>query len=216
MSYEHAAGDIKYKPRLFVDMDGTLAVFKPVHTLEKLYEKGYFENLEPIERIVKAVKIILMNHPDIEVYILSAYLTDSMHALQEKNQWLDKNLPEIPKERRIFSPCGEDKKAYIPDQIRGTDYLLDDYTRNLMLWHPPGKGIKLLNGINHTKGTWEHDRISYIKDAEIIAKNIIDVMRGEKVYDRKPQKDSTEKTAYNQEVGRKLAKQQKRSQSRCR
>lgn len=29
------------KKRLFVDMDGTLAVFRNVDTLETLYEKGY-------------------------------------------------------------------------------------------------------------------------------------------------------------------------------
>ena len=43
------------KTRLFVDIDGTLAVFKPVDTLETLYEKGYFLNLEPHENVVAAV-----------------------------------------------------------------------------------------------------------------------------------------------------------------
>jgi 5'(3')-deoxyribonucleotidase len=178
------------KQRLFIDMDGTLAVFKPVDTLEVLYEKGYFENLEPIPFTIQAAKIIMQYHSDIEVYILSAYLSDSDFALMEKNNWLDKNLPEMPEERRIFSPCGEDKKMYIPDGIRPTDYLLDDYTKNLMQWQPPARGIKLLNGINHTRETWAHDRIWYKKDPTILAKNIVDVMKGKKqVYDQTQYKD---------------------------
>ena len=36
--------EARKKQRLFVDIDGTLAVFKPVDTLETLYEKGYLKN----------------------------------------------------------------------------------------------------------------------------------------------------------------------------
>ena len=177
-------------PRLFVDMDGTLAVFKPINTLEVLYEKGYFENLEPIPNTVQAVKKIIQDHPELEVHILSAYLTDSNYALEEKNRWLDKYLPQLPKERRIFCPCGVDKKTYIPNGVHNTDYLLDDYTKNLMQWQPPAKGIKLLNGINHTKGTWEHDRLWYKKDADILVKNIVDVVQGKvQIYDQKPKNE---------------------------
>ena len=35
------------KPRLFVDMDGTLAVFNRIDKLETLYERGYFADLTP-------------------------------------------------------------------------------------------------------------------------------------------------------------------------
>lgn len=34
--------EARKKQRLFVDIDGTLAVFKPVDTLETLYEKRVF------------------------------------------------------------------------------------------------------------------------------------------------------------------------------
>lgn len=101
--------------RLFVDMDGTLAVFKPVDEMETLYEKGYFLNLEPHENVVAAIKEIVTKNPDIEVNILSAYLTDSKYALQEKNAWLDRYLPEIDREHRVFVPCGTDKKEGIRD-----------------------------------------------------------------------------------------------------
>ncbi|MEG0854816.1 MAG: hypothetical protein RSF82_13145, partial [Angelakisella sp.] len=110
--------------RLFVDMDGTLAVFTPVDTLETLYQYGYFANLAPIDNVVGAVKLIIKNHPEIEVSILSAYLTDSSHALVEKNQWLDEHLTEIDQSHRIFMPCGADKKDYIPGGLHPTDHLL--------------------------------------------------------------------------------------------
>jgi 5'(3')-deoxyribonucleotidase len=168
-------------------MDGTLAVFKPVDQLETLYEKGYFENLKPISTVLQAVKFIIKNNPEIEVNILSAYFIDSKYALDEKHKWLDQNLPEIPRERRVFLPCGADKKNYIPGGIRENDYLLDDYSVNLNLWEPPAKGIKLLNGINHTRGSWSNDRIRYDKSPSEIANNIVNIMKGQEVVmDNKP------------------------------
>ncbi len=69
---------MKNKQRLFVDMDGTLAQFKTLDTLEPLFEKGYFENLAPQQNVIDAVKEIIQNHKDIEVYILSAYLQERL------------------------------------------------------------------------------------------------------------------------------------------
>lgn len=164
------------KKRLFVDMDGTLAKFKKVDELETLYEKGYFLNLEPIDNVIDAVKIIIKKHPEVEVNILSSVLSDSQYALKEKNKWLDKYLPEIDSKHRIFPPCGIDKKDYIAGDVSENDFLLDDYTQNLNLWQPPARGIKLLNGINNTHGTWKHDCISFNESANDIltsVKNII-------------------------------------------
>ena len=180
------------KHRLFVDMDGTTAVFTKVDMLETLYEKGYFLNLEPVNNVLNAVKLIIKDNPDIEVNILSAVLSDSEYALEEKNQWLDKYLPEIDREHRIFPPCGTDKKDYIEGGVRETDFLLDDYTNNLTLWQPPARGIKILNGINHTRGTWEHDRIRFDKTPEELAGNIVSIMRdGVLIKDDKPIERST-------------------------
>lgn len=174
------------KQRLFVDMDGTLAVFKPVDEMETLYEQGYFLNLEPHENVLDAIKTIVANHPEIEVNILSAYLTDSKYALQEKNAWLDRYLPEVDRDHRVFVPCGTDKKEGIREGVRKDDFLLDDYTKNLNEWQPPARGIKLLNGINHSRGTWEHDRLRYDRDALSLASAIISVMRNEKqIFDEK-------------------------------
>lgn len=174
------------RQRLFVDMDGTLAVFTPVDELETLYEKGYFANLEPHDNVIAAVKDIMANHPEIEVHILSAYLTDSQYALQEKNEWLDRYLPEIDQAHRVFVPCGSDKKQGIEGGIRQDDFLLDDYTHNLNDWHPPARGIKLLNAINHTRGSWEHDRIRFDREPSALAEGIVSIMQGrERIFDER-------------------------------
>lgn len=165
------------RQRLFVDMDGTLAEFKTVDTLETLYEKDYFINLKPNENVLGAIKQLIADN-DFDVYILSAYLTDSRYALEEKNAWLDKYLPELPQEKRLFVPCGTDNSVAVPGLIRPDDYLLDDYTKNLSEWEPPAKGIKLINGINHTNGTWQGDKIQFTHAPEELSSMISDVMKG--------------------------------------
>lgn len=165
------------RQRLFVDMDGTLAEFKTVDTLETLYEKDYFINLKPNENVLGAIKQLIADN-DFDVYILSAYLTDSRYALEEKNAWLDKYLPELPQEKRLFVPCGTDKSVAVPGLIRPDDYLLDDYTKNLSEWEPPAKGIKLINGINHTNGTCQGDKIQFTHAPEELSSMISDVMKG--------------------------------------
>lgn len=172
---------ISEKQRLFVDMDGTLAEFKTVDTLETLYEKNYFLNLKPITGVIEAVKQIAAN-PGIDVYILSSYLSDSAYAISEKEQWLDKYMPEITEERRLFVACGQKKSSVVPGHIRSNDFLLDDYTINLNDWEPPARGIKILNGINHTHGTWKSDRIRFDHKPEELSEMIISVMKGQKHY----------------------------------
>lgn len=181
----------KEKQRLLVDLDGTAAKFTPVDTLEILYEKGYFRNLEPQMNVINAVKEIIRDHPEKEVYILSSVLSDSPYAEQEKNEWIDEYLPEIDSGHRIFPPCGKDKKDFVPGGIRQDDVLLDDYTNNLINWQPPAKGIKVLNGINHTHGTWKYDRVSIQKEPSEIAANIISIMEGkERILDLPPVENS--------------------------
>lgn len=165
-------------------MDGTLAVFRPVNTLETLYEKGYFLNLEPIRNVLEAVKIIARERADIQVCILSSVLQDSKYALDEKNAWLDRHLPEVQK--RHFPVCGEDKRMAIPGGVTERDYLLDDYTKNLTSWEPPAKGVKLLNGINHTNETWQGSRISASRNPRMLAESILAVMDGQVIRDQKP------------------------------
>lgn len=160
--------------RLFVDMDGTLAVFNPGKKLEDLFEKGYFRNLKPYQEVVEAVRQIITCEPKVEVFILSAYLTDSEYALEEKNEWLNEYLPEIDQAHRCFCPCGTSKADYVPGKrIKDTDCLLDDYTVNLNDFEPPGFGIKLLNGINDTHRSWQGERLSRFQSSTEIAMSII-------------------------------------------
>lgn len=186
------------KPRLFVDMDGTLAVFNQIDKLETLYEQGYFANLTPQVNVVDAVRMV-QARDEIEVFVLSAVLTDSKYAQAEKNEWLNLYLPEIDERHRIFVPCGEDKTMYVPDKILEEDVLLDDYTVNLNAWEPPAKGLKLLNGINGTKGTWQKSRISIEHSADELADMIADyVLEGKVVEDKLPQQYREEqKMSYN-------------------
>lgn len=178
---------VERKTRLFIDMDGTIAEFKAVDTLERLYEKNYFFNLKPNQNVITAINLFMVQNPDVEVYILSAVLTDSKYALAEKNAWLDKHLPAIKEKDRIFVPCGSDKGAAIRGGITDKDYLLDDYTINLNSWDPPAKGIKLYNSINGTKGTWKKNRISHLRAPGDIASCIKRIMDGELIQDVPPQ-----------------------------
>ena len=176
--------------RLFVDMDGTLAVFNKLETLEDLYEQGYFLNLAPHVNVVGAIKHIVKTEPRVQVRILSAVLTDSDYAFDEKNAWLDRHLPEITRVHRIFVPCGSDKKGHARGGVAKEDFLLDDYTQNLLLWEAAGRGIKLLNGINNTRGTWTGDRIRFDKHPAELARDILDIMAGRnRVFDIRPQDD---------------------------
>lgn len=147
--------------RLFIDMDGTLAVFTPVTELETLYEKGYFANLEPHVNVIEGIRQFMAENKDVETYVMSSYLADSRYALAEKQEWLDRYLPEIDRQHRIFPPCGDDKADFVPGGIRESDILLDDYSENLKQWEPPGIGLKLMNGINGTKGSWQGKKIIY-------------------------------------------------------
>lgn len=153
--------------RLFVDMDGTIAKWNNV-AFEDLYQQGYYKNLEPDRAILDEVKMLV--ELNIDVYILSAYLPDiydentgelikKSYALQDKQEWIEKNFPEINKDNVIFVPYGTNKAEYLKanySPVYEDDYLLDDYTNNLNEWEGyGGTGIKYRNGINGTKGTWK-------------------------------------------------------------
>lgn len=152
------------KKRLFVDLDGTLATWNKTAYFEMLLEEGYFRDLAPYDIVVNAVREIELTRPDIEVYINSAYLTESEYALSEKKAWVDRFIREIPSEHRIFTPSGT-KKSDAVRRFTGSftynDFLLDDYSVNLHSWVADGgRGIKLLNGINGTNGSWTGPAVS--------------------------------------------------------
>ena len=69
MEKEKSLNEPVWRIRKFVDLDGTAAIFKPVDTLETLYEKGYFYNLEPNQNVVDAIKILKKEHPVQSTYL---------------------------------------------------------------------------------------------------------------------------------------------------
>lgn len=65
------------KARLFVDMDGTLAVWKQAACFEDLLQPGYFRDLPPYQTVLDAVKILCNTKPELDVYALSAYMPEN-------------------------------------------------------------------------------------------------------------------------------------------
>lgn len=150
------------KPRYFFDMDGTMAVWNNVSN-EELYKENYFLNLDTNDYMIALVNQLIREGK--EVYSCSHFLTDSQYALEEKNKWLDKYIPSLDKDHRVFIPYGQSKAEYFNKHglipIITTDFLIDDYTPNLLQWEElGGTGIKFLNGINHTHGTWQGIKIN--------------------------------------------------------
>ena len=144
---------------LYVDMDGTLTEFSYVNDLQDLYQQGYFLNLKPQQSVIEGITEFMVKYPWIPVYILSAFLGDSKYALQEKIEWMQTHMPQMPSDHYLFVKCGE-TKALVPQKDENAN-LLDDYSKNLLEWENAGfHGIKLLNGINGKGRTWKGDKLS--------------------------------------------------------
>ncbi len=172
--------------RIFVDMDGTLAKWNNVE-FEQLFEEGYYRNLEPNIELLNEVKTLINNGED--VYVLSAYLTESDYALDDKKEWLKEHLSELSENHQVFVPYGTNKAAYLRDNyspITNQDYLIDDYTQNLLEWKEfGGIGVKYLNGINHTRGTWNGLMINQKKHGfiEVEDNSLYNLILSEKLKD---------------------------------
>lgn len=147
------------KTIVFVDIDGTVAQWLPTTTPEELVEPGYFQNLPPYTQMVENVRYLIRH--GVQVYSLSAYMQTKGDPVAEKNLWLDKYIPEIPNAHRLFCPCDASKWDTVCKTVDPTDktfVLLDDYSSNLHQWEEDSSGagvaIKVMNGINGTKGSW--------------------------------------------------------------
>ncbi len=142
------------KRRVFVDMDGVLCEYDPAAQVADYEREGYFASLAACDRTVDAVRRLIADGES-DVYILSAVLpTRKDGSIAEKNGWLDAHLPEVAREHRIFTVCGE-CKADAVGGVLPSDVLVDDYSHNLRGWvEAGGKGIKVLNGVNGKGGTF--------------------------------------------------------------
>ncbi|MCR4580895.1 MAG: hypothetical protein K5666_00035 [Bacilli bacterium] len=115
--------------RVYLDMDGTI-----VH-----YEVGNADNYDikrPLLNRINNVKKIISEYDNISFYILS--IGHEQKHIDQKNKWLDKYLPEIPKENRAIlirnirgnKPSPEIKRDFI-NSIKTDDIivLIDDDPR---------------------------------------------------------------------------------------
>lgn len=157
---------------VFVDMDGVLAVYDK-DVVKLMYNKGFFLNRPVIKQMIEVARRLVSQ--DYNVYILTSVI-DSEFCIDEKALWLDKNLPEIPKENRIYVPYGTVKSEFAQENVdtsNAINVLIDDYTENLDKWTLKGAlPIKVLNGINGTNGTWLDSGGEYIDGYSSVASNV--------------------------------------------
>jgi len=126
----------RIRKRFFFDMDGVLAVFNFKATQEDLRTDDYWIS-RPCHSnmILLAFLLILLGY---DVFIITATLEDHPRAIKEKNGWLNILLPMISSNKRIFTVCGEDKIASVPEFNPETDILIDDYGVNCKTWEDAG------------------------------------------------------------------------------
>lgn len=156
------------KQRLFVDMDGTLAVWEN-SPIEVVARPGYFLNRSPVETVIAALKE-LMKEPSYDVFILSSVFSNGYSEI-EKRTW-NEHYTNVPEERQIYVPYGIPKPEELKKLggVQPSDILIDDFTFNLREW--PGIGIKIYNGINGTKGTWDGFSIHSTMRPDVMVKQI--------------------------------------------
>lgn len=139
--------------RVFLDMDNTLFRFSygkadNMVMLERMYDKGFFESLEPMRNIDIYEAFIFMGA---KVYILSTCI-DSEHCKAEKMASIEKHMPFIPKRNILFAPVGESKiefaKKHAHLKTLENVFLIDDYKGNLTDWSAHG-GIAIKKAMSY-------------------------------------------------------------------
>ena len=128
------------KIKLFLDMDGT--IIELLFDSEEIYlKKGKYLNKKPIKPIINRIKEINKKFPLIKINIISCSKTKGM--IIEKNEWLNKYMPDIQNGRRILL-CEETgdytqknvnsvKAQYIKNSLKENELaiLIDDDIRVL-------------------------------------------------------------------------------------
>ena len=138
--------------KIFLDLDGTLAKFNVKNALQRFdKEIGFFAKLGAY----KGIKEINEMAKQGNLYIISA--SPNIQADIDKMIWIEKYLPDIPKNHIVICRCGECKALVLRKLglvIDKNCYLLDDYTKNLVEWETfGGVGIKRITKVadNSTK-----------------------------------------------------------------
>lgn len=110
------------KPIIYIDLDGVMVDYdamKTETTEDQRREKGFFENLEPIDGAIDAFKTLQTY--GYEVYVLSTAPWSNIHAWSEKRIWVEKHLGELAFKKLILS--------HNKGLLKG-NYLIDDRTLN--------------------------------------------------------------------------------------
>lgn len=109
------------KKILYVDLDGVLADYESAKqgtTEEERKQKGFFENLLPLEGAIDAFKKLSEKY---ETYFLSTAPWTNIHAPSEKRIWVEKHLGEYAFKKLILT--------HNKGLLKG-DFLIDDRTLN--------------------------------------------------------------------------------------
>jgi 5'-nucleotidase len=109
------------KKILYVDLDGVLADYdlaKLNTTEEDRKQKGFFENLPPIDGAIDAFKKLSEKY---ETYFLSTAPWSNIYAPSEKRIWVEKHLGEFAFKKLILT--------HNKGLLKG-DYLIDDRKLN--------------------------------------------------------------------------------------
>lgn len=156
--------------KIFLDLDGTLAKFNVRNALQRFEtEKGFFAKLGAYKGIEKINEMAKNGN----VYIISA--SPNIQADIDKMTWIEKYLPNIPKNHIVLCRCGECKALVLRRLglvIDKNCYLLDDYTKNLTEWESVGGvGIKRLTKCaDNSTGKWQGLSIRQLAElAEAVA-----------------------------------------------
>lgn len=165
------------RKRILCDLDGTVAGWKNV-PIEVYSKEGYYSSLDPVINVIESIKK-LCEDERFEVYIASAVLNDN-HSIKDKNLWIDNYMPFIDIEHRVFIPYGTSKVSYLKEKnlLTKGSVLIDDLSLNLFEWEkefPELKlvGVKVMNGINGTKGTWKGFKVHFDSLPDVIYKTIV-------------------------------------------
>ena len=154
--------------KIFLDMDGTLARFNVRNALNRFEnERGFFANLLAYKGIEKINEMAKNGN----VYIISA--SPNKQADNDKMEWIEKYLNNVPIENRLICRCGDNKALFLKNKgitIDNTCYLLDDYTKNLTEWEEVGGiGIKRITKVaDNSRKLWKGLEVKNLGNLAIV------------------------------------------------
>lgn len=136
-------GFTKENKTLFISMDNTIVdltkglmdinnKIQLKNIYEALEKPAFFKSLEAISPMLDAVRVFVKSHPEVEVFILStARPEDPPGVKKQKDDWLNRNLPEIPPTKRIMITPDMSKSKMIRQFPENECYLIDSDLKNL-------------------------------------------------------------------------------------